>query len=412
MSLDLTPSPFAPGRFPDLPAIAGVRLAVAHSGLKYQGRPDLLFVSFTEGTQAAGVFTQSATAAAPVLWCREALTASGGVAKALVVNAGNANAFTGEKGEQTARLTAEEAARLVNASARDVMVCSTGVIGEPFDAQVLTRHFPDMLGGPEATWEEAARAIMTTDTYPKGACASGEIGGQPFHIAGIAKGSGMIAPNMATMLAYVFTDAAVPATLLQRLLAECVEETFNRITVDGDTSTNDTVLAFATGQGGAVVAADDTEAVAAFRRALHAVCFDLALQIVKDGEGISKFVTIRVSGAPDMAAARAIAMSIANSPLVKTAIAGEDPNWGRIVMAVGKAGVPIDQNRLEIFIGGQLVAKNGAVAPGYDEAQAARHMKGREIDIAVTVGDGPAEITVWTCDLTHAYININADYRS
>ena len=408
----LAPSPFAPERFPDLPVIAGVRLAVAHSGLKYVGRPDLLFVSLAEGTQAAGVFTQSATAAAPVQWCRQALVASGGAARALVVNAGNANAFTGEKGAETARITAEEAARLVNADARDVMVCSTGVIGEPFDADVLTRHFPKMASGGDATWEEAARAIMTTDTYPKGAAFSGEIDGRPFHVAGIAKGSGMIAPNMATMLAFLFTDAAVPAALLQRLLAECTDETFNRITVDGDTSTNDTVLAFATGQGSAMVAEDDADAVAAFRVALHAVCHDLALQIVKDGEGISKFVTIRVSGAPDMAAARTIAMSIANSPLVKTAIAGEDPNWGRIVMAVGKAGVPIDQNRLEIFIGGQLVAKDGAVAPGYDEAKAARHMKGREIDIAVRVGDGPADITVWTCDLTHAYIDINADYRS
>ncbi len=412
MSPDLKPSPFAPERFPDLPAIAGVRLAVAQSGLKYEGRPDLLFASFAEGTRAAGVFTQSATAAAPVLWCRKALAASGGAAKALVVNAGNANAFTGEKGAETARLTAAEAARLVNAQNTDVMVSSTGVIGEPFDAEVLTRHFPEMLNGPEATWEEAARAIMTTDTYPKGAAASGEIHGETFHVAGIAKGSGMIAPNMATMLAYVFTDAAVPAELLQRLLADCVEETFNRITVDGDTSTNDTVLAFATGQGAAVVAEDDAESVSAFRAALHAVCLDLALQIVKDGEGISKFVTVKVSGAPDRAAARAIAMSIANSPLVKTAIAGADPNWGRIVMAVGKAGVPFDQKALEIFIGRQLVAKNGAVAPGYDEAKAAAHMKGREIDIAVKVGDGPADIIVWTCDLTHAYIDINADYRS
>ena len=412
MSPDLSPSPFAPECFPNLPDVAGVRLAVAHSGLKYAGRPDLLFVALAEGTQAAGVFTQSVTAAAPVLWCRQALAASGGMARALVVNAGNANAFTGEQGARTARATAEEAARLLRARVAEALVCSTGVIGEPFDANVLTRHFPKMLEGPAATWEEAARAIMTTDTYPKGAAASGKIGGKPFHVAGIAKGSGMIAPNMATMLAHVFTDAAVPATLLQRLLAECVEETFNRITVDGDTSTNDTVLAFATGQGAARVDAADPAAVFALREALHAVCRDLAMQIVKDGEGISKFVTIRLSGAPDMAAARTIAMSIANSPLVKTAIAGEDPNWGRIVMAVGKAGVPIDQRALEIFIGGQLVAKDGAVAPGYDEAKAAAHMKGREIDIAVVVGNGPADITVWTCDLTHAYIDINADYRS
>ncbi len=412
MSLDLSPSPFAPAAFPRLPAIAGVRLAVTESGLKYTGRPDLLFVSLAEGTRAAGVFTRSATAAAPVLWCRAALAASGGAARALVVNAGNANAFTGEKGAETARVTAEEAARLLNASPSDVMVCSTGVIGEPFDARVLTRHFPEMLDGGVATWEQAACAIMTTDTYPKGASASGEINGQPFHIAGIAKGSGMIAPNMATMLAYIFTDAAVPASLLQRLLAECAADTFNCITVDGDTSTNDTLLAFATGKGGAVVAADDADAVMAFREALHAVCHDLALQIVKDGEGIYKFVTIRLSGAPDVAAARQIAMSVANSPLVKTAIAGEDPNWGRIVMAVGKAGVPLDQRRLKIWIGGELVAENGAVAPTYDEAKAAAHMKGREIDIRVSVGEGRGEITVHTCDLTHAYIDINADYRS
>ncbi len=412
MSLDLAPSPFAPERFPDLPAIAGVRLAVAESGLKYAGRPDLLLAILARGTQAAGVFTRSATAAAPVLLCRESLRTTGGVARALVVNAGNANAFTGERGMETAWQTAVEAAGLLEADPEEVMVCSTGVIGEPFDAKALTRHFRDMLHGPEATWEQAARAIMTTDTYPKGAHAGGQVGGKPFHVIGIAKGSGMIAPNMATMLAYVFTDIEAPADLLQRLLNECVADTFNCITVDGDTSTNDTVLAFATGQGEARVREDMPEAVAAFREALHAVCHDLALQIVKDGEGISKFVTIRVKSAPDAAAARRIAMSIANSPLVKTAIAGEDPNWGRIVMAVGKAGVEVDQKRLKIWIGDQLVAENGAVAPDYDEAKAAEHMKGREIDIAVSVGEGGGEITVYTCDLTHAYIDINADYRS
>ncbi len=412
MGLELKPSPFAPAAFPELPQVAGVCLFTTRSGLKYEGRDDLLLVSLEEGTTAAGVFTRSATAAAPVRWCREALRKSGGRARVLVVNAGNANAFTGSQGEETARATAREAARLANTSPEQVQIGSTGVIGERLEAEVLTRHFPAMLAGEPATWEAAARAIMTTDTYPKGAAASGEIDGAPFHVAGIAKGSGMIAPNMATMLAYVFTDAAVPAPLLQELLAEVVDETFNRITVDGDTSTNDTVLAFATGKGGVVVRESDEVAVAALRDALREVCHDLALQIVKDGEGISKFVTIHVRGAPDMAAARAIGMSIANSPLVKTAIAGEDPNWGRIVMAVGKAGVPLDQRELEIHIGEQLVARGGAVAPGYDEGRAAAHMRGREIDIAVEVGDGPAMLTVWTCDLTHAYIDINADYRS
>ncbi len=412
MGYDLKPSPFAPERFPDMPEIAGATLFTTASGLKYQGRDDLLLVLLEEGTAAAGVFTRSATAAAPVHWCRRALRESGGQARMLVVNAGNANAFTGRAGEETARITAEEAARLVDAAPQQVQVSSTGVIGEPFEASGLTRHFPAMLAGAPATWEEAARAIMTTDTYPKGAAATCTVNGKQVRICGIAKGSGMIAPNMATMLAYVFTDAAVPAPLLQKLLAEVVEETFNRITVDGDTSTNDTVLAFATGKGGAKVEGDDTETLSVFRKALHAVCLDLALQIVRDGEGISKFVAVHVKGAPDEAAARAVGMSIANSPLVKTAVAGEDPNWGRIVMAVGKAGVPVDQQKLEIFIGGQLVARNGAVVPEYSESAAAEHMRGREIDIAVDLHMGKAALTVWTCDLTHAYIDINADYRS
>ncbi len=412
MGLGIAPSPFAPESFADLPEIAGIGLFTTRSGLKYEGRDDLLLVTLEEGTTAAGVFTRSATAAAPVRWCREALRKSGGRARVLVVNAGNANAFTGSQGEETARATAREAARLANTAPEQVQIGSTGVIGESFDARMLTCHFPAMLAGQPATWEAAARAIMTTDTYPKGAAATLEVDGARALVAGIAKGSGMIAPNMATMLAYVFTDAAVPAPLLQELLAEVVDETFNRITVDGDTSTNDTVLAFATGKGGARVVESDVAAVAALRDALREVCHDLALQIVKDGEGISKFVTIHVRGAPDMAAARAIGMSIANSPLVKTAIAGEDPNWGRIVMAVGKAGVPLDQRELEIRIGEQLVARGGAVAPGYEEERAAAHMRGREIEIAVKVGDGPAALTVWTCDLTHAYIDINADYRS
>ncbi len=412
MSYDLKPSPFAPEKFPDMPDIAGARLFTAHSGLKYQGRDDLLFVALPEGTTAAGVFTRSATAAAPVRWCRAALQQGQGRARALVVNAGNANAFTGKQGESTTLATAETAARQVGAAPHEVQVCSTGVIGEPFDANLLTRHFPAMLSGQPATWEAAARAIMTTDTYPKGAAEQGRIGAHTFNVCGIAKGSGMIAPNMATMLGFIFTDAAVPVPLLQRLLAEAVDTTFNCITVDGDTSTNDTVLAFATGQDGAVVEEDDEAAVAAFAEALHAVCHDLALQIVKDGEGATKFVQLEVDGAPDAAAARQIAMSIANSPLVKTAIAGEDPNWGRIVMAVGKSGVDVRQEDLRIFIGCHLVTDKGAVAPGYNEARAAELMRKPEIYLTVEVGSGPGRATVWTCDLTHAYIDINADYRS
>ena len=409
MAYDLKPSPFAPARFPSMPQVAGLRLFTTQSGLKYTGRDDLLLAAFDHGASAAGVFTRSATAAAPVRWCRRALSESGGAARALVVNAGNANAFTGEQGMATARHTAEAAAHLLQAPAHQVQVCSTGVIGEPFEAAALTRHFPAMLSGAEVGWEAAARAIMTTDTYPKGASATVELAGRQARICGIAKGSGMIAPNMATMLAFIFTDAEVPAPLLQELLRESVADTFNCITVDSDTSTNDTVLAFATGAAGAAVGEDNVDA---FRAALHDVCRDLALQIVRDGEGISRFVTIRVEGAPDRQAARTLAMSIANSPLVKTAIAGADPNWGRIVMAVGKAGVKVRQEDVRIWIGGQLVAENGAVAPGYSEEEAARHMQGREIDIRVSVGNGAGEITVWTCDLTHAYIDINADYRS
>ena len=400
-----------------MPRVPGVALATTATGLKYEGRDDLLIALLDAGTTIAGVFTTSATAAAPVLWCREALT--GGRARALVCNAGNANAFTGAAGMRTVEETAAALAGELGCDPQEVFVASTGVIGEPFDAASLTRHLDVLVDRAEkggCDWRAAARAIMTTDTFPKGATARAEIDGAPVTLCGIAKGSGMIAPNMATMLAFLFTDAALPADVLQALLAEAVSGSFNCITVDGDTSTNDTVLLAATGAAGseggeAPAAASDTR-LSGFREALREVCGDLARQIVRDGEGAEKFVTVRVLGAPDDAAARQVAMSIANSPLVKTAIAGEDPNWGRIVMAVGKAGVPVRQEDIAIAIGGVRITADGAVVPGYDEGPVAAHMKGREIDIEVAIGDGAGAATVWTCDLTHRYIDINADYRS
>ena len=406
-------SPLAPEAFPDMPEVAGVRLAVAESGVKYSGRTDLLLALLDPGATVAGVLTTSRTASAPVLWCREKLKS--GYGRAIVVNAGNANAFTGAAGMETVRRTAEAAAERASCAPEEVLIASTGVIGEPFEAELLTRHFDALFAAAGSVgWEEAARAIMTTDTYPKGATATARIGEREVTICGIAKGSGMIMPNMATMLAFVFTDAAIPAPVLRTLLKRVTDRTFNCITVDSDTSTSDTLLLAATGRAGNDSAFTDADApeLAGFAEALERVCGDLARQIVRDGEGASKFVTVRVDGARDDREAHRIAMSIANSPLVKTAIAGEDPNWGRIVMAVGKSGAEVNQNDLVIRMGGILVARDGAVVPGYDEAPVAEHMKGREVDIAVTVGNGPGAATVWTCDLTHKYIEINADYRS
>jgi glutamate N-acetyltransferase/amino-acid N-acetyltransferase len=413
--MDLPVSPLAPERFPDMPAIPGVRLATCATGVKYKGRDDLLLALLAPDTAIAGVLTTSRTASAPVLWCRRQL--AHGRARAIIVNAGNANAFTGRAGAETVRETVSAAARHAACAPEEIFVASTGVIGEPLDARLLTRHFDALFAragsDSPAGWEAAARAIMTTDTFPKGATAQAEIGGVTVRLCGIAKGSGMIAPNMATMLAFLFTDARLPAPVLQEMLAAAADRTFNCITVDGDTSTSDTVLLAATGQAeNPVPERADAPQLSAFREALEDVCRDLATQIVRDGEGAEKFVTIRVRGAGHDAAARQIAMSIANSPLVKTAIAGEDPNWGRIVMAVGKAGVDVAQEDLVIRIGGILVARDGAVAPGYDEAPVAAHMKGRYIDIEVEVGSGSGAATVWTCDLTHRYIDINADYRS
>jgi glutamate N-acetyltransferase/amino-acid N-acetyltransferase len=408
-------SPFAPEQSPQLGAIDGVRLATASAGIRYPGRTDLLFVLFDPGTTVAGVLTQSKTASAPVDWCRAHLRH--GMARALVVNSGNANAFTGRHGRETVEWTAKQAAKAADCQDADVYIASTGVIGERLDAGKITGHLDAMAreAKPDA-YEAAARAIMTTDTYPKLAMRKAEIDGVEITINGIAKGAGMIAPDMATMLAFLFTDAAIEPAALHDILAPLAEDSFNAITIDGDTSTSDTLLIFATGtaarRGAPRIADGSDKRLANFRAALADLMHDLALQIVKDGEGATKFVTVRVSGAKTKAAARTIAKSIANSPLVKTAIAGEDPNWGRIVAAVGKAGEEADRDRLAIRFGDLEVAKDGAVAPDYREKDGAAYMKRQEIVIAVDVGVGKARATVWTCDLTADYIAINADYRS
>ena len=407
-------SPLAPARFPDLPPVPGVLLAAAEAQLRYRGRPDLLLASFVPGTTVAGTLTRSHTAAPPVEWCRALLGEGDGGARALVVNAGNANAATGAQGHAAVRQTADAAASLVGCRADEVCVSSTGVIGEQLPTDRLTDALPAIHARlADDAWAEAAAAIMTTDTFPKGATATAKIDGVPVVINGIAKGSGMIAPNMATMLAYVFTDANVSAAALRPALRRAVNRSFNAITVDGDTSTNDTCLLFATGTAGhrPVGRTGDTR-LHGFRAGLEAVLADLARQIVRDGEGAQKFVSITVSGAASEAAARKLGLAIANSPLVKTAIAGEDPNWGRIVAVVGRAGVPFEQARLSIWIGGECAAKDGVADPAFDEPAAARHMRGQEVSVAVEIGAGPGIATVWTCDLTHGYIDINADYRT
>jgi len=408
-------SPFAPKRPPHLPALDGVRLASAAAGIRYPGRTDLLLALFDPGTTVAGVLTKSKTASAPVDWCRAHL--AHGMARALVVNSGNSNAFTGKRGRETVKLTAQAAAAVADCLQADVYIASTGVIGEPLDARKITGRLAALADDAKAdAYADAARAIMTTDTYPKLATRKAEIDGVEITINGIAKGAGMIAPDMATMLAFLFTDAAIEPQALRASLDPAVDETLNAITIDGDTSTSDTLLIFATGQSTArgaprIAHADDLR-LAGFRLVLHDVLHDLAHQIVKDGEGLTKFVTVKVTGAETKGAARTIAKSIANSPLVKTAIAGEDPNWGRIVAAVGKAGEAADRDRLAIWLGDILVAKDGEVAPDYREAQGAAYMKQPEIAITVDVGVGKEAATIWACDLTKDYIAINADYRS
>jgi glutamate N-acetyltransferase / amino-acid N-acetyltransferase len=397
-----TISPLALG-LPELPPIGGVRLATGAAGIRYQGRDDLLLVELGPGTSVAGLFTRNRCPGAPVEWCRANLAA--GRARALVVNAGNANVFTGAAGRAATRASAECAAHLLDAAAEEVFLASTGVIGERFPTDRLIAALPGLARAlrPDA-WHDAARTIMTTDTYPKAATRTVD----GVRLTGIAKGSGMVAPDMATMLAFVFTDAAIPAPFLQVLLGLGVDRSFHRITVDSDTSTSDTVLAFATGASGR---RPDPERFAA---ALDAVLLDLALMVVRDGEGASKLIRIDVTGATSDASARRVGLAIGNSPLVKTAIAGEDPNWGRIVMAVGKAGEPAERDRLTVAIGGIVLARAGEpTAEGITPSAAlAAHLAGREIAIAADLGLGQGRDTVWTCDLTQRYLEINGSYRS
>ncbi|CAM4015162.1 bifunctional glutamate N-acetyltransferase/amino-acid acetyltransferase ArgJ [Palleronia rufa] len=401
-------SPLAPARFPDLPAVPGVRFATAAAGVRYAGRTDVMLALMEPGTTVAGVFTRSATRSGAVRDCEAKIAADMDGPAAFLVNSGNSNAFTGRAGDASVARICDGVSRATGTPRPRVFTSSTGVIGERLPDDRITAALDALAadlspGGIDA----AARAIMTTDTFPKGAGRTVTIDGRQVNIAGIAKGSGMIAPDMATMLVYIFTDAAIARPLLQPMLAELTDRTFNCITVDGDTSTSDTLLLAATGRSSAVTARGG-----AFEDALHAVMLDLAHQVVRDGEGATKFVEIRVTGAETDRDARKVAASVANSPLVKTAIAGEDPNWGRVVMAVGKSGARAERDSLAIRFGDIEVARDGWVSPDYTEAAGAAYMKAQELVIGVDLGLGTGAATMWTCDLTHAYIQINADYRS
>ena len=401
-------SPLAPAAFPDLPAIAGVRFATTAAGVRYKGRTDVMLAVLDPDTTVAGVFTRSSTRSAPVLDCQAKIGGPAEGPAAILINSGNANAFTGKAGDAAvAAITAAVSEKLGCPQDR-IFTCSTGVIGERLPHDRITGSLDALVAGlaPDRI-EDAARAIMTTDTFPKGAFRKVEVNGRPVRIAGIAKGSGMIAPDMATMLVCIFTDALVEQSALQDMTRAACDLTFNCITVDSDTSTSDSLLVAATGRGGM-----DCSDSLAFQTALHDVMLDLAHQVVRDGEGATKFVEVRVEGAATDADARKVAMSIANSPLVKTAIAGEDPNWGRIVMAVGKSGAIADRDRLSIRFGDIEVARDGWISPDYTEAQGAAYMKQDEIRIVVDMGLAGGMATVWTCDLTQRYIEINADYRS
>jgi len=408
-------SPLAPESFPEMPPLAGVQLAAYAAGLRYESRADLFMAALAEGTTVAGTFTNSLCPSAPVDWCRRILAEGDRTARAIVCNAGNANAFTGRAGATAAQLTAEIIGDAIGVDSDRVYLASTGVIGETLPEAALADGLPALAGalttsGP-AAWADAAAAIRTTDTFSKGSWS--RIEGAASHVVGIAKGSGMIAPDMATMLAFVFTDLPVAPDVLQHCLSASVARSFNRITVDSDTSTSDTVLLFATGeQIDDDINALDDERLPAFQAALDSVTLDLAHQIVRDGEGATKFVEVTVTGAADASAAAVIALSIGNSPLVKTALAAEDANWGRIVMAVGKAGQRADRDRLAIWIGPEQITADGVVIDGYDEERATRHLEGNEVVIRVDVGVGDGSATIWTCDLTHGYIEINAGYRS
>jgi len=408
-------SPLAPKDVPAMPAIAGVRLATAQAGIRYRDRTDVLLAAFDKGTTVAGVFTRSKCPSAPVEWCRARL--GRGMARVLVVNSGNANAFTGKHGREATRLTADLAAKAMGCRPNEVFLASTGVIGEPLAAEKFAGVMDDLVARARPDlWLGAAGAIMTTDTFAKVATATARLGAATVTINGIAKGAGMIAPDMATMLAFVFTDAPIAAPALQALIARSVEDSFNAVTIDGDTSTSDTLLAFATGAAAAHGAPAVTRAgdrrLQEFRGALDGVLRNLAEQIARDGEGARKLVEIVVEGAVSKRSARRIALSIANSPLVKTAFAGEDANWGRIVMAVGKAGEPADRDRLAIWFGGIRVAHRGERDPGYDEAAVSALMRRPEISVKVALGLGQGRDRVLTCDLTKEYVAINGDYRS
>ncbi|KQO50674.1 bifunctional glutamate N-acetyltransferase/amino-acid acetyltransferase ArgJ [Sphingomonas sp. Leaf257] len=397
--------------FPALPAIDGVTLRVARAQYKKWDRCDLTFVTLPEGTSVAGVLTTSKCPSPEVEWCRKALVL--GQARALVVNAGNSNAFTGHRGRAAVEAIAARTAAAMECQPSDVFVASTGVIGVPLPIDKAEAGLDAAFTAEPCGWEDAAATIMTTDTFAKGATTTAVVDGRTVTLAGIIKGSGMIAPDMATMLGFIFTDAAVAPEFLQRVLIAANGRSFSCITVDGDTSTSDTVLAFATGKAGnAPLIDDESDGADAFRAALTDLCHQLALLVVRDGEGATKLIEVRVEGAESDRSAQRIAMSIANSPLVKTAIAGEDANWGRVVMAVGKAGEPAERDRLSIRFGETLVAKDGLAVEGYDEAPVAAHLKGQEIAVGVDLSLGEGVATVWTCDLTHGYISINADYRS
>lgn len=409
-------SPFAPQQLADMPPIEGVRFAACEAGIRYKNRDDLMVAVLEPGTVAAGVLTRSKTCSAPVLWCRQNLQV--GKARVLVVNSGNANAFTGKRGREAVETTAQFAMNAAGCSRSEVYLASTGVIGEPLEAG----KFRHLLAGlvtaakPDA-WAKAARAIMTTDTYPKLATRKARIGNVEVSINGFCKGAGMIAPDMATMLCFLFTDAAVSAAPLQQIMSSGAATSFNCMTIDSDTSTSDTCLMFATGaaakRGQKPVDEIDDPSLVEFAAATHDLLKELAIMVAKDGEGLSKFVTLVVEGAESDAAARRIGLSVANSPLVKTAIAGQDPNWGRVVMAVGKSGEAADRDNLSIWFGRHAVAERGERAASYDEPTIAAYMRAREIDIRVDVGvGGPGRATIWTCDLTQDYFLINADYRS
>jgi len=408
-------SPLAPKSLPDLPEITGVRFAAGAAGIRYENRTDVMLALFDKGTEVAGVFTKSKCPSAPVDWCRAHLKR--GKARALLVNSGNANAFTGKRGVEAVKFASALASEATRVPASEIFLASTGVIGEPLDAEKFEGVLEDLAArASPGRFLEAAKAIMTTDTFPKVAVAKAEVGGVEVSLLGMAKGAGMIAPDLATMLAFVFTDAPIAAAALQPLLARSVQNSFNAITVDSDTSTSDTLLIFATGaaavRGAPKITVANDRRLAPFRQALNGLLLDLAQQVVRDGEGARKFIEIAVTGAASAASAKKIALSIANSPLVKTAVAGEDANWGRIVMAVGKAGERAERDKLAIWFNGVRVAHKGQRDPSYDEAEVSNLMRAEEILIRVDLGLGRGEAKVWTCDLTKEYVAINGDYRS